>query len=100
MENFTELVMMNQNKLLQENNIIEVLETDDQIFNQFKDADTYQVNVSLIEEMTGLEIPNAIDSYNDTRNKKLVLKEIDIDPELESDSIEYQLGFIIENLNL
>ena len=92
--------MMNQNKLLQENNIIEVLETDDQIFNQFKDADTYQVNVSLIEEMTGLEIPNAIDSYNDTRNKKLVLKEIDIDPELESDSIEYQLGFIIENLNL
>ena len=75
-------------------------ETDDQIFNQFKDADTYQVNVSLIEEMTGLEIPNAIDSYNDTRNNKLVLKEIDIDPELESDSIEYQLGFIIENLNL
>jgi len=92
--------MMSQNKLLQENHIIEELESEDQIFNQFKDAGTYQVNVSLIEEMTGLEIPNAIDSYNDTRNKKLVLKEIDIDPELESDSIEYQLGFIIENLNL
>ena len=45
-------------------------------------------------------LANVIDSYNDSRKTKLVLKEIDIDPELESDSIEYQLGFIIENLNL
>ena len=92
--------MMSQNKLLQENHIIEELESEDQLFMQFKDADTYQVNISLIEEMTGIEIPNVIDSYNDSRKTKLVLKEIDIDPELESDSIEYQLGFIIENLNL
>jgi len=92
--------MMSQNKLLQENNIIEELESDDQLFMQFKDADTYQVNVSLIEELTGLEIPKAIDSYTDTRNTKLILKEIDIDPDLESDSLEYELGFTIDNIHL
>ncbi|MHA6697431.1 DNA/RNA non-specific endonuclease [Chryseobacterium sp. A321] len=92
--------MMSQNKLLKENHIIEELESDDQLFMQFKDSDTYQVNISLIEEMTGLEIPTAIDSYTDTRNSRLVLKEIDIDPDLEIDSLEYKLGFSIENLTL
>lgn len=92
--------MMSQNKLLQENHIIEELESDDQLFMQFKDSDSYQVNISLIEEITGLEIPTAIDSYTDTRNTKLVLEEIDIDPDLESDSLEYQLGFSIQNLTL
>lgn len=92
--------MMSQNKLLLENHIIEELESDDHLFMQFKDADTYQVNISLIEDITGLEIPKAIDSYTDTRNTKLVLKEIDIDPDLESDSLEYGLGFIINNIHL
>lgn len=92
--------MMSQNSLLQENHIVEELESDDQLFMQFKDADTYQVNISLIEEIAGLEIPKAIDSYTDTRNIKLVLGEIDIDPDLESDSLEYQLGFVIQNLTL
>lgn len=92
--------MMSQNKLLQENQIIEELESEDQLFMQFKDADTYQVSISLIEDITGIEIPKAIDSYTDTRNTKLVLKEIDIDPELESDSIELLLGFSIGNIRL
>jgi len=92
--------MMSQNKLLVENHIVQELELDDDLFMQFKDADTYQVNISLIEEITSLEIPTAIDSYTDTRNTKLVLKEIDIDPDLESDSVEYQLGFSIANLIL
>lgn len=92
--------MMSQNKLLLNDNIIEQLESDDQIFMQFDDADTYQVNVSLIEELSGLEIPKAIDSYTDKRTTKLVLNEIDIDPDLESDSIEYELGFSIENILL
>lgn len=92
--------MISQNTLLQKNHIIEQLESDDELFMQFKDADTYQVNISLIEELTGLEIPKAIDSYTDTRNIKLLLKEIDIDPDLESDSIEYELGFYIENIQL
>lgn len=92
--------MMSQNKLLIDNHIIEELESEDELFMQFDDAATYQVNISLIEELTGLKIPDAIDSYTDTRSTKLVLKEIDIDPDLESDSIEYQLGFGIEHLIL
>lgn len=92
--------MMSQNKLLLNDNIIEQLESNDQFFMQFDDADTYQVNVSLIEELSGLEIPKAIDSYTDKRTTKLVLNEIDIDPDLESDSIEYELGFSIENILL
>jgi len=92
--------MMSQNTLLQKNHIIEELESDDELFMQFKDADTYQVNISLIEELTGLEIPKAIDSYTDNRNIKLVLEEIDIDPELESDSLDYLLGFRINSLIL
>lgn len=92
--------MMSQNKLLQENHIIEELESEDELFMQFKDADTYQVNISLIEEITGLEIPKAIDSYTDTRNTKLILEEIDIDPDLESNSLDYLLGFRINDLKL
>lgn len=92
--------MMSQNKLLIDNHIVEELESDDELFMQFKDADTYQVNISLIEELTGLEIPKAIDSYKDTRNTKLILEEIDIDPDLESDSLDYILGFRINNLIL
>ncbi|WP_241314035.1 DNA/RNA non-specific endonuclease [Chryseobacterium arthrosphaerae] len=95
--------MMSQRTLLQNAGIVEGLETesaDEKIFMQFDDAETYQVNILLIEELTGLKLPLAIDSYKDKRNTKLVLKEIDIDPDLESDSIEYDLGFVIENLNL
>lgn len=54
----------------------------------------------MIEETTGIEIPEAIDSYTDTRNTKLVLEEIDIDPDLENDSIEFQLGYNILNISL
>lgn len=92
--------MMSQNKLLSKNAIVEELESDNELFMQFDDADTYQVNISLIEDITGLEIPKAIDSYSDERSLKLILKEIDIDPDLESDSIEYQLGFYLENIVL
>ncbi len=92
--------MMSQNKLLQSDNIIEVLELEDELFMKFDDAATYQVNISLIEELTGLELPKANDPYSDSRTTKLVLNEIDIDPDLESDSLEYQLGFNIGNLTL
>lgn len=95
--------MMGQKRLLVENGIVEEFEAvteDDQLFMDFDDAATYQVNISLIEKLSDIKMPNAIDSYRDTRNVKLVLKEIDIDPELESDSIEYQLGYVIENVNL
>lgn len=95
--------MMSQNKLLKENGIVEELEaatTEDELFMQFDDAATYQVNVSLIEKLADLKLPKAIDSYNDERSVKLVLKEIDIDPDLESFSVEQTLGFSISNIIL
>jgi endonuclease G len=95
--------MMSQRKLLIENGIVEELETatsEDELFMQFDDAATYQVNVSLIEQLAAIQLPKAIDSYNDDRNVKLVLNEIEIDPDLESFSAEQILGFSILNIVL
>lgn len=95
--------MICQNSLLEKHGIIEELESgssNETLLMQFKDADTYQVNISLIEELSGLILPSAIDSYTDLRNTKLILNEIDIDPDLESDSIEQNLGFLIQNIIL
>jgi endonuclease G len=92
--------IMGQNKLLIQDDIIESLESDNDLFNEFADAETYQVNIELIEELSGINMPLATDSYTDSRNIKLVLQEIDIDPDLESFSDEHELGFIIENLKL
>ncbi len=95
--------MMSQRSLLIEHGVIQELESasdDDELFMKFKDAETYQVNISLIETLSGMKMPEAIDSYTDDRNSKLVLKEIDIDPELESEFLGYELGFTIEGLKL
>ncbi|RYE56228.1 MAG: DNA/RNA non-specific endonuclease [Sphingobacteriales bacterium] len=93
--------MMSQNRLLIEHGIVDEYEstsTDSDLFMQFDDAETYQVNISLIEQFSGLAMPSAIDAYTDSRSTKLVMKEIDIDPELESDSAEERLGFWIEGI--
>jgi endonuclease G len=95
--------MMSQKKLLTDNGIVEELEAatvEDKLFMQFDDAATYQVNVSLIEQLADIKLPKAIDSYKDERSIKLVLKEIDIDPDLESFSAEQILGFSILNIRL
>ncbi|MDP1880833.1 MAG: DNA/RNA non-specific endonuclease [Parachlamydiaceae bacterium] len=95
--------MMSQNRLLFENGIVEEYEKGvigEDLFMQFEDAETYQVNISLIETLAGIKFPKAIDSYKDDRSKKLVLKEIDIDPDLESFSNVENLGFSIDNLTL
>ena len=95
--------MISQKKLLTENGIVEELEAatgEDELFMQFDDAGTYQVNVPLIERLADIKLPKAIDSYKDDRSIKLVLKEIDIDPDLESFSSEQTLGFSIKNLIL
>jgi len=95
--------MMSQQKLLTENGIVEELEAataEDELFMQFDDAATYQVNVSLIEQLADIKLPKAINTYMDNRSVKLVLKEIDIDPDLESFSVEQTLGFSISNIIL
>lgn len=95
--------IMSQKKLLTKNGIVEELETatpEDELFMQFDDAATYQVNVSLIEQLADMKFPVAIDSYKDDRSVMLVLKEIDIDPDLESFSVDQILGFSISNITL
>ncbi|MFA4869581.1 MAG: DNA/RNA non-specific endonuclease [Pedobacter sp.] len=95
--------IMSQNSLLIANGLIEELEIatdDDDLFLRFDSADTYQVNIQLIESMTGLTFPKAIDAYRDHRDTKLILKEVDIDPDLESSSLEQELGYSIENILL
>jgi endonuclease G len=94
--------MMSQKKLLVDNGIVNELETStttDALFMQFDDAATYQVNIPLIEQLTSLTFPKAIDSYKDARNLRLVLHEIDLDLENAS-SMEQNLGFSILNLVL
>lgn len=95
--------IMSQKRLLIDNGIVEELELaapGDDVFMQFSDAATYQVNVNLIEKLADLKFHSAVDSYKDTRSMKLVLKEIDIEPDLESISIEQTMGFSISNLTL
>jgi len=97
--------MMSQESLLIENDIVvenelESSSEEDHLFLEFSKANTYQVNVSLIEKLTHMKFHNAIDAYEDNRNIELVLNEIDIDPDLESFSIEQYLGYSIENITL
>lgn len=95
--------MMSQRRLLTENGIILEVERDtdeDRLFLEFDDAETYQVNVPLIEELTGLRFHPAKDAYTDNRSKRLVLQDIDIDPDLESDSVAQRLDYTIPNLTL
>lgn len=95
--------IMSQNRLLLENGIVEELEStgsQDELFMQFDDAETYQVHISLIEKLTNMQFSKGIDSYQENRNLKLILTEIDIDPDLESDSIEEILGFSLKNIIL
>lgn len=95
--------MMSQNRLFIDSGIVKGLAlkfAEENLFMQFDDAATYQVNISLIESLTGLTMPAAIDTYTDERSNKLVLEEIDIDPDETRVSTEEALGFIIQHLRL
>jgi endonuclease G len=95
--------MMSQNKLFIDSGIVKGLAlklADENLYMQFDDAATYQVNVPLIESFSGLTMPAAIDSYTDDRSTKLILEEIDIDPDETRLSAEEELGFVIQHLKL
>jgi endonuclease G, mitochondrial len=95
--------LMSQNKLLRENGIVEehVKGIDEaNLFMQFDDAATYQVNIPLIEKLTEIELPKAIDSYSNEKSLKLILEEIDIDPESKDISPYDNMGFRLTNLVL
>jgi endonuclease G len=95
--------LLSHHSLLKASSIITNLESeslDDHLFLDFKKAETYQVNISIIENITNMQFAYAVDSYQDTRPIELIFDEIDIDPDLESDSIEQRIGFSIVNLTL
>jgi endonuclease G len=48
------------------------------LFEDYEDAATYQVNLPLIESLTGLVFSPAEDAYQDERASKIVLKEVEI----------------------
>lgn len=99
---------MSQYSLLWDNGIVKepLLEAkrsveDDNLFMQFKDADTYQVSVSTIEKLSKLTFPHAVEPFTDDRKISLILKEVDVEKlTRESSSPIVQLGFSIVGLEL
>lgn len=70
-----------------------------ELFMQFEEADTYQVNLATIETLTGLTLPAATDLYQDDRPIKLIVDVVDI-PAGNFSPMAETLGFRISNLVL
>lgn len=96
--------MMSQQKLLEEFGIVEkheaVVRKRGEVFMQFADADTYQVNISLIEKLAELKFPKAIDSFTDDRSIRLTMEEIQVDPALKTRSALPGIGFTLPEIQL
>lgn len=97
--------LMSQKKLLEESGITEKIKLKlraggDDLFNDFSNAGTYQVNVPLIEELTDLKLPEAIDTYNDTRPTELVLEETEIPAGNRKLRLGTEPGYRILNISL
>lgn len=98
--------MMGQNSLLLKDGIIKEsmeleLGGEEDVFMNFEDADTYQVNIGTIELLTKLNFEPAIEPFTDNRKIKLILKDIDVQESfLESSSVQQELGFAIDHLIL
>jgi len=98
--------LMGQKALLLQDHIIKpktapqaTLITD--LFDDFEDAETYQVNISTIETLTQLTLPQAHDVYQDDRPIKLILEEVDVPANIYGlDNLVTELGFHIPNLVL
>lgn len=98
--------LMGQKKLLEKGGItkpspvaLRALET--QLFTDFEDAETYQVNIATIETLTKLKMPPANDLYQDERPIKLILEEVDIRADFGAkEAFVKELGFRIPNMVL
>ncbi|QNF35310.1 DNA/RNA non-specific endonuclease [Adhaeribacter swui] len=94
--------LIGQEELLRQAKIIKpqpiektALPTD--LFLDFEDAETYQVNIATIEQLTKLTLPIAQDVYQDTRPIKLVLEEVDVNARFAPAAVA-ELGYRISNL--
>ena len=98
--------LMGQLTLLEKNKIIKPVEKvkaaiDSDLFMEFEDAETYQVNIATIQTLTKLTLPAAMDAYQDDRPIKLILEEVEIIPEkIEKGVFVAELGFRIPDIVL
>jgi endonuclease G len=66
-------------------------------FNAFKDAETYQVNVSFIEQISQLSFEAAAETFQNDDPERIILSRVNV---RNSDSEEKQLEAIVSNMNL
>lgn len=96
--------LMSQSSLLYNNEIVEEDTTEttmyeEELFMEFKEANTYQVNISTIARLTQLTFPDAIETYKSDKKIELILEEIDVEESfLEGANEEAMLGFSIANI--
>ncbi|HMG93835.1 MAG TPA: DNA/RNA non-specific endonuclease [Chryseolinea sp.] len=101
--------LMSQESLLKTNGLatsfrseLEAQTDEDRLFMEFEKAETYQVNLSTVEELSKLKFTSAIETYKDTRPVKLVIDEVDINAEAfyPPQSPEAKFGFRIANISI
>jgi endonuclease G len=100
--------LMGQEKLLRKHGIIReqerirelALGDESNLFLQFAEADTYQVNLSTIETLSGITMPPATDIYTDDRPATLAIQEVQIMRELLADDETSPLDYVITGLDL
>lgn len=88
--------LMGQKNLLEKDQIVissKSISMGDELFTDFELAETYQVNVNLIEKLTGLTFSSAIDVYSDTRPSHLILDVVN--PRGSDKSIEQISGLVL-----
>jgi len=96
--------LMSQSSLLFNNDIVEedtteTLGYEEELFMEFKEASTYQVNINTIQRLTQLTFPKAIETYQSDKKIELILEEIDVEESLlEGANEEAMLGFSIANI--
>lgn len=78
---------------------LETIKAKPPIFDDFEDAAMYQVNISVVEQLTGLTFSSAHEPYKDTRKVKVVLKQVEVEG-LESfpgsgDDLDFQLEGLV-----
>jgi endonuclease G len=76
--------MIGQEKLLIRDKIVvapttkdfDLTKPKDELFTDFEDAETYQVNISTIEKLTKLKFPDAVEPFKDDRTLKQILRKV------------------------
>ncbi len=91
--------IVNQKNILEKRRIVKPQDRSKDVaplFMNFKDAETYQTQVSLIESLSGLLFTPAKEIYNDSRPSKLIAEQT----EVRSKSLNPVANILIKNLKI